>query len=201
MENVQTTKRVAPSPAVTTSIDILRQISQPVKNLQEGIKIARKLTDTLTRINKKSDKKSARTQGKVILPKGLGLSAIQLEIPKQVFVLNVTSPISFINPVILSHSEETITWEEQCLSLPGVKMLTSRWLWLEVQCLNWPRPKMFGMRKNLDEGFQPQDLLECVAVQHELEHLQGRLILDFPQTARKDEAGQPEEVETELAGV
>jgi peptide deformylase len=104
---------------------------------------------------------------------GIGLAATQVDFHKRLLVIDVSKdraePLVFINPEILSASEDEATLEEGCLSVPGV--------FDEVV-----RPAKCRVRA-LDRNGQPferdcEDIL-AVCVQHEMDHLDGKLFVDY----------------------
>ena len=103
---------------------------------------------------------------------GIGLAAIQINVPLQVITIDVSEnkdePLCLINPVI--HAEEgEIEAEEGCLSVPGVYETVSRARWIRAGALN---------REGEPFEFEAEDLL-AVCVQHEMDHLKGRLFVDY----------------------
>ncbi len=105
---------------------------------------------------------------------GIGLAATQIGVMRRVFVMDCAGkdeepdPIAFINPEILSASEELETSEEGCLSIPEV--------YEEVT-----RPARVRVRwTDLDGQVQERDFADrpAVCIQHELDHLDGRLFID-----------------------
>ena len=103
---------------------------------------------------------------------GIGLAAIQVNVPLQVITIDVSEnkdePLCLINPVI--HAEEgEIEAEEGCLSVPGVYETVSRARWIRAGALN---------REGEPFEFEAEDLL-AVCVQHEMDHLKGRLFVDY----------------------
>lgn len=161
----------------------LRQVSQPVKDVKEGGAIARQLTAALQRHNKrarKSYRKIEVAKGMVPgIPMGLGLSAPQIGIFKQVAIIciNEGPAIVMMNPVIIEHSKERIPVKEGCLSFPGREEFVYRWPWVVVQCLNRPEPLRLGPAVPEDWS-HPTKLLKAVVCQHEYDHLQGVLFFD-----------------------
>ena len=104
---------------------------------------------------------------------GIGLAATQVDFHKRLLVIDVSKdraePLVFINPEILSTSEDEATLEEGCLSVPGI--------FDEVV-----RPAKCRVRA-LDRNAQPferdcEDIL-AVCVQHEMDHLDGKLFVDY----------------------
>ena len=114
---------------------------------------------------------------------GIGLAGIQVAVPKRVLVLDVgdeendeKSPICKANPEIVAKGEGTRIYEEGCLSLPDVRV--------EIE-----RPSEVTVRY-IDRDGQQQELqaegLLATAVQHEIDHLDGRLIVDFMSKLRRE---------------
>ncbi len=109
----------------------------------------------------------------------VGLAAPQIGIAKSVAIIlhkgtGVTLPL--INPKIIEHSEVKVPWTEGCLSFPGKIVETFRYLWIKVACDNWDAPRDYGMVGELQ--YEPVALFDCVAIQHEIDHLQGILFFD-----------------------
>ena len=108
---------------------------------------------------------------------GIGLAAIQIGVPKRIIVMDLDqkdgkkNPRIFVNPKILWASEEMATFEEGCLSVPGLRGLVPRFRRL--------RYRGFDLRgapiDRTVEGFHAR------VVQHEVDHLDGIL---FPQRVR-----------------
>lgn len=138
---------------IITDEKILRQVSENV-SLEEGNEIVKLLFDELKNH-----------------PTGIGLSAIQIGIPKNVFVIKVKSLLAFINPKIIRQSLP-ITFTEGCLSFPNETVRTTRYSNIEVIADNYEGVKKFGVL-NLHSN-----ILESVAIQHEIDHLNGILMFD-----------------------
>ena len=103
---------------------------------------------------------------------GIGLAAIQVNVPLRVITIDVSEqknePLCLINPVL--HAEEgEIETEEGCLSVPDVYETVTRSRWIRASALN---------REGEPFEFEAEDLL-AVCVQHELDHLEGRLFTDY----------------------
>jgi len=149
---------------IITERRLLRQPTKKVKSIEEGEKIAAELFNTLKE------------------NPGIGLTANQIGIDKSVFVVNVTEPKYFINPEILEMSEDYIPYVESCLSLPKKVVTTARRQWIKLKADNYPEPIEFGNKdieySNMDVMIEDEDLLECIAVQHEFDHTIGLLITD-----------------------
>ena len=103
---------------------------------------------------------------------GVGLAATQVDVHKRLLVLDVSTerdqPLVLINPEILS-AEGLAPAEEGCLSLPGIYDKLSRPTRIRVRALGRDG-KPFEMDA---EG------LLAVCIQHEMDHLQGKLFVDY----------------------
>jgi len=123
---------------------------------------------------------------------GIGLAAIQIGIPKRVIVLDIgwrdksentsdekqverKNPIYFVNPEIITKSENNSTYEEGCLSVPG-------------QFAEIVRPDKCYV-KYLDYYGQPKELaaegMLATCIQHEMDHLEGILFIDYLSKLKK----------------
>jgi peptide deformylase len=103
---------------------------------------------------------------------GVAIAANQIGIEKNVVVINVKEPIYLINPKITNQSGE-IYYDEGCLSFPGKSAKTKRFSTIEVSADNYPAGVCFtSLSRN------EIDMLECVAAQHELDHLNGITMFD-----------------------
>lgn len=115
---------------------------------------------------------------------GIGLAAIQVGIFKRFFIMDVginegevikRNPMVIVNPVILSKEGE-IVWEEGCLSCPDliVPMTRAQKVELEYQDRNGKKEKLTA-----------EDLM-AVCIQHEIDHLDGVLIVDQISRLKQD---------------
>lgn len=104
---------------------------------------------------------------------GIGLAANQIGIAKRVCVVNVREPIALINPKIIGAFGK-IMFDEGCLSFPGQTVRTLRSSKILVEADNFPQPREFGS-KDLNDF---ENLLECICVQHEIDHLDGLTMFD-----------------------
>ena len=105
---------------------------------------------------------------------GIGLAATQVDIHKRVVVIDVSEdrddPMVFINPVVtILDDKSLVPCEEGCLSVPGVNVEVMR---PDKVKLNW-----LDIKGNNHE-MHPKGLL-TVCIQHEIDHLEGKLIADF----------------------
>jgi peptide deformylase len=104
--------------------------------------------------------------------RGIGLAATQVNIQQRIIVIDVSEeknePLFFINPEIIEKdgSEES---EEGCLSVPGFYEKVKRAEHITVKALD---------RNGKPFELQARDLL-AVCIQHELDHLEGKLFVDY----------------------
>ncbi len=103
---------------------------------------------------------------------GIGLAAIQVNVHKQVVVIDVSEeknqPLCLINPEILDR-EGQISCEEGCLSVPGVFDNVTRAEQIRVRAID---------REGAPFEMDAEGLL-AVCIQHEIDHLQGKLFVDY----------------------
>jgi len=140
---------------------------------------------------------------------GIGLSANQIGINKRACVINVKEPLVLINPRVVEVSEESVVYVEQCLSMPKTMrkpVQTVRFKTLTVECDNLGTvlfsPDSKEEWKTSEEFYNDEGMLECVVAQHEIDHLEGRLITDrrYTQTiTRGKKYGRNERVMVKLA--
>ena len=118
---------------------------------------------------------------------GIGLAAIQDGVAKRIIVMDISrdrdrdkkpkkNPMYFVNPEIVWKSEDKFTYEEGCLSVPN-------------QFAEIDRPKQCNV-KYLDYNGQPQELkadgLLSTCIQHEIDHLEGILFIDYLSKLKKE---------------
>ena len=105
--------------------------------------------------------------------KGIGLSATQVNIHKRILVVDVSeekdSPMIFINPSVEVLGQEKKIYGEGCLSVPGFFEDVSRPAKIKITALNLGGEEF---------SIEAEDLL-AVAVQHEMDHLDGKIFVDF----------------------
>ena len=150
---------------ITVPDEILKKVSEPIEKF--GInekKLINDLFDTMYNSN------------------GIGLAAVQVGILKRVLVVDVSSkdekkqPIALINPVIKNLSTDMSVYEEGCLSIPETFIEIERPKICEVEYIDEN-----GSKKNLK-----CDGLLSICVQHEINHLDGKLIIDHLSKLKKD---------------
>ena len=113
---------------------------------------------------------------------GIGLAAIQVGVPKRIIVLDIApkdkpkNPMYFVNPEIITKSENSSTYEEGCLSVPG-------------QFAEINRPDKCHI-KYLDYYGQPKEIkadgMLATCIQHEIDHLEGILFIDYLSKLKKN---------------
>lgn len=103
--------------------------------------------------------------------KGIGLAAPQVGDLRRLFVCSIDEmePMVFINPEIIETSMETSVYEEGCLSLPGIYADVERPERIRVQAWN---------KKGRPFKVEADGLL-ATCIQHELDHLNGVLFVDY----------------------
>ncbi len=150
---------------ITVPDEVLKKVSNPIEKI--GInekKLIHDLFETMYKFN------------------GIGLAAVQVGILKRVLVVDVSSknekkqPIVLINPVIKNLSDEMSVYEEGCLSIPETFIEIERPKICEVEYIDEK-----GTKKNLK-----CDGLLSTCVQHEINHLDGKLIIDNLSKLKKD---------------
>ena len=104
---------------------------------------------------------------------GVGLAATQIDRHIRVFVADTSenndNPLCFVNPIIISKSGEKIS-EEGCLSVVGFNADVSRAKKVKVEALD-ENGKKFEL--------EVEDELLAVCIQHEIDHLDGILFVDY----------------------
>ena len=114
--------------------------------------------------------------------KGIGLAAVQVGILKRILVIDISSkeekkePLSLINPSIKKLSDETSIYEEGCLSIPETFIEIERPKICEVEYID-----IDGKKRYLK-----CDGLLSTCLQHEINHLDGKLIIDHLSKLKKD---------------
>lgn len=105
--------------------------------------------------------------------KGIGLAATQVNVHKQLLVLDVSenreNPLVFINPLIKVIDDEPSLYDEGCLSVPGFYETVSR-------------PKTIRVRAMDSQGNEFEletDGILSTCLQHEVDHLNGKLFVDY----------------------
>ena len=112
---------------------------------------------------------------------GIGLAAIQVGIPKRIIVMDISrdenkkEPMYFVNPVIKSKNKEKARKEEGCLSVPDQFAEIERPNSCEVEYLDYEGKKQL----------LKADGLLATCIQHEMDHLDGILFIDYLSKLKK----------------
>ncbi len=152
-------------PIVTLPDPLLRKASAPIERIDEDVrKLAADMLETM------------------YAAPGVGLAAVQVGVPRRLIVLDTAKegapprPLVLINPQIVSLGSEMREHEEGCLSIPDVRIDIERPGSLKVRYLD-----LEGKSQELAaEG------LLATAIQHEIDHLNGKLIIDFLSRLKRD---------------
>jgi peptide deformylase len=113
---------------------------------------------------------------------GIGLAAVQVGVPRRIIVLDVAgedeppAPLKLINPRIITASEARRVYEEGCLSIPDTR--------IEIE-----RPASVTVAYVDEQGKEREMAAEgllATALQHEIDHLDGRLIIDYLSRLKRD---------------
>ena len=113
---------------------------------------------------------------------GIGLAAVQVGILKRIIVIDISkdkekkNPLFLINPEIISKSKKTSVYEEGCLSLPGHFAEIERPAECQIKFVDYNGKEKELMANGL--------LATCI--QHEVDHLNGVLFIDYLSKLKKD---------------
>ena len=144
---------------------ILKKKSLPIKNVDSSVK---KLMDDMLET--------------MYAAPGIGLAADRAGVLKRVVVIDLSkkeekkTPLFFVNPEIISTSEEQVSYEEGCLSIPNQFAEIKRPNRCHVKYLDYN-----GKKKDLKA-----DGLLATCIQHEIDHLNGILFIDYLSKLKKD---------------
>jgi peptide deformylase len=153
----------------------LRTVAKPVANVDAEIQqLVADMLDTMYDEN------------------GIGLAATQVDVHKRVVVIDVSEdrnePMVFINPEIIARSGET-SYEEGCLSVPQSYAKVERAAEVTVKAQD----------KNGDWFEIHADGLLAICLQHELDHLLGKLFIDYLSPLKRDRIRKKLEKEAKMA--
>jgi len=118
---------------------------------------------------------------KDIMGRAVGLAAPQVGLNQNIIIMNFQKYFVLVNPVVKLYGKNLFTYPEMCLSVPGETVLIKRPDYVEVDYQD-----LKGNSCNIEwQYFYAQ------ACQHELDHLQGKLIIDYKEKPEepKDDAG------------
>jgi peptide deformylase len=141
----------------------LHTVARPVATVDERI---RRLADAMLETMYAND--------------GVGLAATQVDVHERLIVLDTSdkrdTPRVLINPELIAQSQEMIVGEEGCLSVPAIYDKVERHARVTVRALG--------------RDGQPYELeaegLEAVCVQHEMDHLMGKVFVEYLSPLKRD---------------
>ncbi|HEY8004122.1 MAG TPA: peptide deformylase [Phenylobacterium sp.] len=146
---------------------MLKQVSKPVERVDDAL---RALMDDMLET--------------MYAAPGIGLAAIQIGVAKRVIVMDISrqedprEPRYFVNPEILWASEETLPYEEGCLSVPEIYDEVERPAKVKLRYLNY-------QGETIEEDAEG---LYAVCIQHEMDHLDGVLFIDHLSRLKREQA-------------
>jgi len=151
------------------------------KILTEPNKILRQKSSIVEKVDKDIQKLMDDMLETMYAAPGIGLAAIQVGVAKRIIVLDIApkdsprNPMYFINPEIVQRSENHVTYEEGCLSVPGQFAEIDRPEKCHIKYLDYQ-----GEKKEIKaEG------MFATCIQHEMDHLEGILFIDYLSRLKK----------------
>ncbi len=140
-----------------------------------GDPVLRKKAKKVSRVNPEQTQILSRMSRLMYESKGIGLAAPQIGIPQAMIVVDIgTGLYKLINPRIISKAGSQVM-EEGCLSVPGIYVKVKRAKKICLEALD---------EKGCPQKLEAADLLACV-FQHEIDHLEGKLIVDYASLFKK----------------
>jgi len=142
---------------------VLRKVSRPVRSATSPA-IRRLVADMIVTMKK---------------AKGVGIAAPQVGVGRRLFVVApqpsaryphapTMAPVAMINPRLVSHSKETVTGWEGCLSIPGLRGRVPRYKTVDIEFTGLDGRRYRGQLKNFVARI----------FQHEFDHINGRVYVD-----------------------
>ncbi|MGR9273047.1 peptide deformylase [Rhizobium leguminosarum] len=145
-------------PLIILPDPVLRQLSKPIERVDSDLQ---RLADDMLETMYDAP--------------GIGLAAIQIGVPRRMLVIDISregeekQPQVFINPEIVKSSDERSVYEEGCLSIPDYYAEVERPAVVSVKYLDL----------NGKEQIVEADGLLATCLQHEIDHLNGVLFIDY----------------------
>ncbi|MBY3119202.1 peptide deformylase [Rhizobium leguminosarum] len=145
-------------PLIILPDPVLRQLSKPIERVDSDLQ---RLADDMLETMYDAP--------------GIGLAAIQIGVPRRMLVIDISregeekQPQVFINPEILTSSDERSVYEEGCLSIPDYYAEVERPATVSVKYLD-----RIGKEQTVEA-----DGLLATCLQHEIDHLNGVLFIDY----------------------
>ena len=156
---------MAKRPIILLPDPVLRRVADPISTIDDEV---RRLADDMLET--------------MYAAPGVGLAAPQVAVSRRLIVLDVSEkddekkPYVMINPEIVRRSEEPNVHEEGCLSIPDVRVEIERPAEIVVQFLD---------RNGKQQELAADDLL-ATCIQHEIDHLDGRLLIDYMSRLKRE---------------
>jgi peptide deformylase len=172
-------RRMTKRPIITIPDPVLREVCAPIEKVDaETIALADDMLETMYDAP------------------GIGLAASQVGILKRIFVLDVAKedapkePMVFINPEIIWSSDELSVYQEGCLSIPDYYEDVERPAEVAVKFMD---------REGAEQEIKADGLL-ATCIQHELDHLNGKLFIDYLSKLKRDRVVKKFTKQAKLAG-
>lgn len=152
---------------LTVPHPVLKQVSQPVDKVDDEL---RALMDDMLETMYDAP--------------GIGLAAVQIGVPKRVIVMDLSregeekAPQYFVNPEIIWKSDDVAPYEEGCLSVPEIYDEVERPARVKLRYLNY-------QGEQIEEDAEG---LYAVCIQHEMDHLEGVLFIDYLSRLKREQA-------------
>ena len=149
--------------------------------LTEPNKILRQISQSVEKVTKEEQKLMDDMLETMYQANGIGLAAIKIGVPKRIIVMDIAkkdekkNPMYFVNPIIKNKTKNLSTYEEGCLSVPNQFAEVDRPETCEVEYLDYNGEKKILKATGL--------LATCI--QHEMDHLQGILFIDYLSKLKK----------------
>ena len=149
--------------------------------LTEPNKLLRKISESVESVGDEERRLMDDMLDTMYAAPGIGLAAIQIGVPKRIIVMDISrdedkkEPRYFVNPVIKNKNSETSKYEEGCLSVPDQFAEIERPNKCEVEYLD------YNGKKQLLKA----DGLLATCIQHEMDHLEGVLFIDYLSKLKK----------------
>ena len=151
------------------------------KILTEPNKLLRQVSEPVEKVGKEERKLMDDMLDTMYDAPGIGLAAIQIGVPKRIIVMDISrdenkkEPKYFVNPIIKSKNKEKAKYEEGCLSVPEQFAEIERPNTCEVEYLDYDGKKQL----------LKADGLLATCIQHEMDHLEGILFIDYLSKLKK----------------
>lgn len=147
---------------IITDYNTIHKKSEPVNSISEAKELLVKLNDEFK-----------------LHTSAVGLAAIQIGIAKQIAIIKYKNhDITIINPIIREVHDEFVNMEEQCLSLPKCCVNTLRYksIIIDNTVIDSNSFRVETQYYYFEDN--PVDQMLCIAVQHEIDHMDGKCIID-----------------------